>query len=317
MQAWLSIAQAFAQQLHLYELTRSAGHALVIIAALFVLIGAMEKFTGGSARKYATRSFCNDLFYTLFYAGGFYQFWMSAVVLAAISPHLQFLNLHLFTRLPVYLGYPLYWVCADFLAYWIHRYQHHNRFLWTLHSIHHAPQQLTFLTSYRNHIAEQLLVNVAMSVPLLVLGVPLVRWMPLYVLQAVQEAMQHAELPWSFGPLYRWLVSPLFHHYHHSLSPEHCDRNFGKIFSVWDHLFGTKVPAGVAPTRYGIPDVAIPESLLAQTIYPLQRLKEIMRPAKPFGLTQNQRFSTLTSADDSAINPISLASTISRSTYPE
>lgn len=294
-------AAALVRQLHLRELSVSAERALLMIAALFLLIALFERLSGGTSAKYFSRSFRSDLLYSLFYAGGFYQFWISAVVLGVISPHLKFLDLGLFSRLPIYLSYPLFWVFADFLGYWIHRLQHKSRVLWALHSIHHAPRQLTFLTSYRNHVFEQLIVNIVMSVPILILGVPPVHWMPLYVLQMVQESMQHAELPWSFGPLYSWFVSPRFHQFHHSVAVEHHDRNFGKILSCWDVIFGTSVPAGPVPVAYGLGSTEIPESLLAQFLYPFRSVGNWMKPSLQSVASPKK---SLTSLDDSAINPV-------------
>lgn len=35
------------------------------------------------------------------------------------------------------------------------------------------------------------------------------------------------------------VVTPQFHRVHHSIEPEHQDRNFGVVLSVWDRIFGT------------------------------------------------------------------------------
>jgi sterol desaturase/sphingolipid hydroxylase (fatty acid hydroxylase superfamily) len=41
----------------------------------------------------------------------------------------------------------------------------------------------------------------------------------------------------------RWLewiiVTPRFHHIHHSENPAHYNRNLAVLFPIWDHFFGT------------------------------------------------------------------------------
>jgi hypothetical protein len=39
--------------------------------------------------------------------------------------------------------------------------------------------------------------------------------------------------------LSKWLHSPAMHHIHHSYLPQHWDRNFAAVTSLWDRLFGT------------------------------------------------------------------------------
>ena len=88
----------------------------------------------------------------------------------------------------------------------------------------------------------------------------------------ITSCMVHANLNWTFGPLKSVLVSPVFHRWHHADSV--CDKNFASTFSLWDRMFGTwYMPAGALPGGYGIDDAAMPEGLLAQTIYPLVQNK--------------------------------------------
>ena len=35
------------------------------------------------------------------------------------------------------------------------------------------------------------------------------------------------------------MVTPRYHHVHHSENPSHANVNFGVTFSIWDRLFGT------------------------------------------------------------------------------
>jgi sterol desaturase/sphingolipid hydroxylase (fatty acid hydroxylase superfamily) len=79
------------------------------------------------------------------------------------------------------------------------------------------------------------------------------------------------------------LVTPQSHRIHHSIEPEHQDKNFGSLFSIWDFMFGTQVTAWRDYPETGIADQAFPHetsgdiaSLLLmpirQMIYPLRQI---------------------------------------------
>jgi sterol desaturase/sphingolipid hydroxylase (fatty acid hydroxylase superfamily) len=90
-------------------------------------------------------------------------------------------------------------------------------------------------------------------------------------------AIEHSEIPWRFGPLYRLMVSPTFHAFHHSINPEHHNRNFGRMLSVWDYLFGTAVCEQKRPEVYGLEDWKMP-TLMSQLCSPFIHLyKDILK----------------------------------------
>ena len=48
-------------------------------------------------------------------------------------------------------------------------------------------------------------------------------------------------------------VTPNFHKIHHHYILPHTDHNYGNIFSLWDHLFGTSIKVDdMGMIRYGI-----------------------------------------------------------------
>ena len=48
-------------------------------------------------------------------------------------------------------------------------------------------------------------------------------------------------------------LSPHYHQLHHSVDPNHYDRNFGQVLSIWDRLFGTlKVPGPNQDFAFGL-----------------------------------------------------------------
>jgi sterol desaturase/sphingolipid hydroxylase (fatty acid hydroxylase superfamily) len=175
--------------------------------------------------------------------------------------------------MPFALQALLYLVVVDFFVYWIHRAQHRFKFLWAFHTTHHSQQQLNFMTSQRVHPVDHLFQDVCMFAPLFMLGFDESAWIPLYLWGEFNLAAQHSRIPWKYGPLYPIVVSPVFHSFHHSVDPEHHDRNFAGLFSFWDRLFGTAVrDHGRRPERFGLVDT-VPATLSDTLIAPLRLLR--------------------------------------------
>jgi len=79
------------------------------------------------------------------------------------------------------------------------------------------------------------------------------------------------------------LVTPQSHRVHHSIEGRHSDTNFGSLFSVWDHLFGTQYRRYDEYPDTGIEDAAFPVERstrirdllvtpIVQMAYPFQRI---------------------------------------------
>jgi sterol desaturase/sphingolipid hydroxylase (fatty acid hydroxylase superfamily) len=60
------------------------------------------------------------------------------------------------------------------------------------------------------------------------------------------------------GPLKYILVTPQSHRIHHSDRPEHRDKNFANLFSIWDFIFGTQVRDFDIYPETGIEDKTVP-----------------------------------------------------------
>ncbi|HWW62745.1 MAG TPA: sterol desaturase family protein, partial [Thermoanaerobaculia bacterium] len=193
-----------------------------------------------------------------------------------LSPRVQFLHHDFLAKLPPLVSIPLCWITFDFLNYWIHRLQHTVRPLWAFHSVHHTATQLTMLTGNRIHAFEQLYVSLMLLVPVLLLGIQ-PRWLPIVFAQVLLETLQHARVRWSFGPLYRIVVSPRFHAFHHSADEREHNGNYGRIFSCWDVLFGTFVSSTQPVRRFGVDDMVVPERLTAQFFHPFRYLASTLR----------------------------------------
>lgn len=262
----LLAAHPYLRQLLLSALAGAGVYAVCAIAVL-----AAELRQRSDMRVYRTRAALNDVAYAIFYQCSIYNLVVSPLF-AAIAPRLAFFKLDVMARVPELVAIVACWLIFDFLNYWMHRIQHALEPLWAFHSVHHAPRQLTFLSSNRIHAFEQLSVSLFMLVPAFLLGIPQKRWLPLLFLQLFSETMQHARLPWSFGALRRLFVSPRFHAIHHSADPREYNGNYGRVLSLWDALFGTYVESDETTRAYGVAGMEVPETLAAQFLHPMRYL---------------------------------------------
>jgi sterol desaturase/sphingolipid hydroxylase (fatty acid hydroxylase superfamily) len=256
----------------LVRATGVAGLAFVIVSLLVLLL---EMWAGGrwDIARYKSKCFMNDVLYSAFYRGGLYGVFVWAAVANVFEGPLGFLRLNLLNDLPLYASVPLYWIAGDFALYWLHRAQHAVPFLWAFHSVHHAERELSTLSQNRRHPVERLLNGLTLYLPFaFILGLPTRAWIPWWITAQMLEALQHAQLDWRFGPLYRVVVSPVFHSIHHSAEPRPHNRNYSAMFSIWDYLFGTAAATATRPRVYGVEGLAMAESLPAQLFTPFRML---------------------------------------------
>jgi sterol desaturase/sphingolipid hydroxylase (fatty acid hydroxylase superfamily) len=242
----------------LLEHFRGFPKVVAFTMSLFVVIYLIERAHGESPQRYLSRGFLHDLGYWFYDRSGVPQLLLTAVALYVLSPVFGFLRLSLLEHLPIVARYFVYWIVVDFTAYWIHRWKHASPWLWAFHSVHHSQERLTFTTITRGHPFEGLFGSVLGFFPVIILGAPPAAWLPFQLLRSFLEAIQHSAIPWRMGPLYRVIVSPIFHSFHHSTNPEHHHRNFGVNLAIWDFLFNTAVDHEPRPAEFGLKDVRMP-----------------------------------------------------------
>ena len=161
-------------------------------------------------------------------------------------------------------------VIGDLGVYAIHRLQHSVPWLWRFHAVHHSAEELDWLVGFRFHPIDLFLLRVASLGPLVVLHVTPSAIGVFIVVSGWQAWLVHANVRLSYGPL-RWLlVSPEFHHWHHSAEREAYDRNYASLVASWDVLFGTVfLPSGRQPLKYGI-DEPVPAGWIGRFFHPFR-----------------------------------------------
>jgi sterol desaturase/sphingolipid hydroxylase (fatty acid hydroxylase superfamily) len=128
----------------------------------------------------------------------------------------------------------------DFFYYWWHRLQHTNSWLWEQHALHHSERSLNVCASLRHHWLEDPLRVFFQMLPFgffFHLEQPSVGWVAMLV--GLWPFFIHMNLRLDMGPLTAVLAGPQYHRIHHSILPQHRDRNFAAVFPFWDILFRT------------------------------------------------------------------------------
>jgi len=157
---------------------------------------------------------------------------------------------------PLLLQLLLALVLSDAIAYLGHRLLHSVPVLWRFHRIHHAAPRLYWLNAFRNHPADVLVSATATMFPLAMLGVGGTVRVLATVVVTTHLLLQHANLDLARGPLDRLFATSPLHRFHHDRNRSDANANFGRLFIVWDVLFGTRrLPPEPAPAQIGVDDL--------------------------------------------------------------
>jgi sterol desaturase/sphingolipid hydroxylase (fatty acid hydroxylase superfamily) len=243
--------------------------------AIYLVFFALEH--GFPARK--PQSFGISLFkiqLTLVYLA------MTALLIALIDPIRQVWTAELGGPLihveaaeswPARFGLLILWyIVADFFYYWFHRSQHLWPVLWHQHKLHHADPDFNVTASGTHHFLEGPLKIFLVALPMGLLTdlAPLDIGLVGVIVNSWAYFI-HANLRVELGPLTRIIGGPQYHRLHHSILPQHRDRNFAAFFPMWDVLFGTYV----APLPKEFPETGIytrewPRTVLDANLWPFR-----------------------------------------------
>ncbi len=173
------------------------------------------------------------------------------------------------SHLPLWAQGALYLVFTDFALYWIHR-GFHRGFLWKYHAVHHASEDLEWISASRFHPVNLALGTGLVDVVSLLCGISPWIFVVIGPFNIIASCLVHANLNWTFGPLRYVISSPVFHRWHHAAHLR--GKNFAGTFALWDLMFGTfHMPAHERPGNYGIADKEMPEGLMPQLLYPIMQ----------------------------------------------
>jgi sterol desaturase/sphingolipid hydroxylase (fatty acid hydroxylase superfamily) len=196
-----------------------------------------------------------DLFYiAMRFAGGFnvlaFVFSFGSVFWLANQTHrvLHIAFLHHVHSYVIQFG--VVYLVNTFLAYWGHRLMH-TKWMWEIHKVHHAADEMNLVTSFRNHPIDQIINMLLNAFSVALLGASPAVAIFYYALNTVYQSLVHSEVNLKGRFWDKIWITPAAHRIHHSNRREHWDTNFG-ILAFWDHLFGTYHPPSNEKLTYGV-----------------------------------------------------------------
>jgi sterol desaturase/sphingolipid hydroxylase (fatty acid hydroxylase superfamily) len=162
---------------------------------------------------------------------------------------------------------------ADLVQYWTHRAYHEIPFLWRFHAVHHSAEYMDWMAGSRLHLFELLTTRVSILGVLYVLGFTEAAMNVWIVIVGFQAVFNHANvrvpIAFAHAPLKWLIVTPDFHHWHHSSEREAIDRNYAAQFAFIDYVFGTAVKSDRRfPGKYGVVGDYMPSTWLRQQLFP-------------------------------------------------
>ncbi|MCH1540314.1 MAG: sterol desaturase family protein [Candidatus Poseidonia sp.] len=156
----------------------------------------------------------------------------------------------------------------DLAGYWTHRWYHEVPQLWRFHAVHHSPEHMDWISGFRAHPFDGTLIAPAFFF-LIAAGFTAETAGLIAIVQVVLGLFLHANVNLRLRPLSRIIMTPEFHHWHHSSEEEAIWCNYSTFLPLWDILFGTYyMPKGKRPTTYGV-DELMPMTMVEQLRYPL------------------------------------------------
>ena len=165
----------------------------------------------------------------------------------------------------------------DMTTYWAHRFYHEIPILWKCDSIHHSTEHMDWVSGFRGHPFDGTLIVPAIFF-LIAAGFPNEQVGFLAIFQIVFGLFLHANVRFKFKIFHRFIMTPEFHHWHHSNEDDAIWSNYSTFLPLWDMLFGTYfMPKGDRrPQIYGVDEI-VPMTMAEQLKYPFEGKKNPLR----------------------------------------
>jgi sterol desaturase/sphingolipid hydroxylase (fatty acid hydroxylase superfamily) len=129
-------------------------------------------------------------------------------------------------------------VAYDFLYYWLHRAGHRVALFWAAHVVHHQSEDYNLSTALRQ-TGSGWVGGWLFYLPMALAGVPPLVFASVALIDLLYQFWVHTQQVGRLGWFDRWFCSPSNHRVHHGVNDRYLDKNYGGIFMLWDHLFGS------------------------------------------------------------------------------
>ena len=251
----------------------------LVILGLFATVVAAELVRPLRMRSGATsRRWIGNLSLCVLSNGIFVLPTMTAFAAAFVSRSEQKSLLDMF-GLPSTMRLVVAIIGLDALAYAQHRLLHRVEVLWRFHAVHHSDPEVDVTTTFRHHPVEAIFNGALIGGVVLMIGFSPAEIAAYTWVSFVVELVAHANLalPSWFSAIFgKFIVTPEFHHLHHSRANAEANANFGQAFSIWDTLFKTARTRSAEDRRrleFGLDEFRgqkfhLPHYLLVQPLLP-------------------------------------------------
>lgn len=248
-------------------------YSMVIIissAIIFIILERLFPYTKG--QKVLREGFFDDLaLYTIAQS-----YILSIIIFSFIINFIDnttgLSRLKLFAEVPIWIQLIIFTVTHDIYIYFMHKWQHSNKWLWRIHEAHHSPKKVDWLSGSRSHALEILINQTVEFAPIVLLGSPPEVIAYKGVISAVWGMYIHSNIDVKTGKLQKIINGPEMHRWHHSTGKGR-NRNFATKFAIWDWLFGTAYLPETKPEEYGL-KTYFPAHYFKQTLYAFRSFKK-------------------------------------------
>ena len=105
---------------------------------------------------------------------------------------------------------------VEFTYYWYHRFSHTVRWMWASHAVHHSPEELNVLASFRLSWTSMLSGDFLLFLPLIWIGFQPAAVVTALALNLIYQSWVHTELIPKLGFVDGVLNTPSNHRVHHA-----------------------------------------------------------------------------------------------------
>lgn len=257
---------------YLESLTGAEAYSMLIIisaAVLFIMLERLFPYTKG--QKVLREGFFDDLALYTIAQSYILSIIIFGYIIYFIDNTTGLSRLQIFANVPIWIQLVFFTITHDIYIYWMHRWQHSNKWLWRIHEAHHSPKKVDWLSGSRSHALEILINQTIEFMPIILLGSPVELIAYKGVISAVWGMYIHANIDVKTGKLQKIINGPEMHRWHHSTGKGR-NRNFATKLAIWDWIWGTAYLPETKPEEYGL-KTYFPAHYLSQTLFAFRSFK--------------------------------------------
>jgi sterol desaturase/sphingolipid hydroxylase (fatty acid hydroxylase superfamily) len=257
---------------YLSSLSPTEKYSIIIIifsAILFIILERLFPYTKG--QEIFREGFFDDLALYTIAQSYILSIIIFSFIINTIDESTGLSRLKLFADIPIWIQLIFFTITHDIYIYFMHRWQHSNKWLWRIHEAHHSPKKVDWLSGSRSHALEILINQTVEFAPIVLLGAPVEVISYKGTISAVWGMYIHSNIDVKTGWLQKIINGPEMHRWHHSTGKGR-NRNFATKFAIWDWIFGTAYLPTSKPDEYGL-KTYFPKNYFSQTLFAFRRFK--------------------------------------------